>query len=208
MNFKLIKLTNPTKAILKWVNIFLTFEIIVISGIFINQSEFFGFNLTDLIKLGKLFGTLAALVFIATITPGIIRRFKLKGLLKDLQIYGTGIRAHTGVLMFLLAFAHYVFVKIIPLFPKIQEISEVPVFEYFGLLALYFCIPLAFTSNLYLKKKMKKNWNRLHSLVYLIVWFIFLHVALVGELGIAILIGLTAILETLSLIYEKLEKTK
>jgi len=162
----------------------------------ISQLSFFG-ELFTLNSLGKLAGTAAALTFVILSYPGILRRFKVGGFLKFIQLSLTPIRPHLGVLMFLLAFTHYVFVKIVPTVRLNLPLQFQP-FEFFGFAALFLCLPLALTSTFWVKKRMKQNWQKLHNLTYFILWIIFGHVALLTEIPLAILLMITGILQILS----------
>jgi sulfoxide reductase heme-binding subunit YedZ len=167
---------------------------------------FFEIGTNDLYEIGNFFGSMAAVVFVLTDIPGIFRRFKVSGVFKQIQNNLMFSRAHLGTLMFLFAFNHYVFVFLLETI-QTQNFAKFPLlFEIFGIIALYGTFPLFITSNQWAKKKMKKWWGRLHKIVYGLIWAIFIHVALVGNYLIAGLIGITAVLQLMSLLLSYLEK--
>jgi DMSO/TMAO reductase YedYZ heme-binding membrane subunit len=195
---------NFSKITLKYTNILLViFLLIAFSYGLFNKDV-----VRDLREIGELSGTLSALIFAGVLMPGITKRFNFKGIFKDLQKLGIGVRAHLGVLMFLFTVGHFLFMKLLLDITYNRSILDLNLLEIFGSLALFLCIPLAFTSNTYFRKKLKKKWNYLHSLVYIIVWFIFLHLLLVGEGLITLIIGFVGILEITSLIYYFIIKKK
>ncbi|MEI6728503.1 MAG: hypothetical protein WCK98_02565 [bacterium] len=162
-------------------------------------------------KLGKLLGIVSVGVFIVTVLPGIFRRFKVKGFLNQIQNLLMYNRARLGILMFVIATAHYLLTFLVPAI----RIGIIPpaflTFELFGVVALFGSFPLFLTSNNFSKKLLKKNWGRLHALVYILIWAIFLHVALNAETDLVkylIAIGLLIVgaLQVMSLVFEKLEK--
>jgi len=153
----------------------------------------------SLIRIGSLAGSASAFVFIILSCPGILRRFRVGGFLKTIQLSLMPVRAHLGVLMFLLAFVHYLLVKIVPTV-RLSLPVEFQLFENFGFSALFLSFPLAITSTRWMKKHMKRTWQKVHNATYLILWLIFAHVALVGEAFLAVLLAITGVLQILSLI--------
>ncbi len=165
------------------------------------------FGLKDQYSFGKLLGIAAWASFILTTIPGDIRRFELGGIFRQIQILLMFCRAQLGILMFLLASAHYTIVFI---YPAIQagSLPLIRLYEVFGAFAFYLAFPLFVTSNTWSKRYLKRNWQKLHSLTYIITWFIFLHVALASNLKIAVLTALAALLQAASLLYSYLLKPK
>jgi hypothetical protein len=162
-------------------------------------------------RVGKFFGILAVGVFILTVLPGIIRRFKIKGILGQLQNLLMFNRARLGVLMFVIATSHYLLTFLVPSI----RIGIIPppilTFELFGIMALFGSFPLFLTSNNFSKKLLKRNWGRLHAVVYILIWFIFLHVALViqndtTKLIVSFSLLIVGALQLMSLVYDKMEK--
>lgn len=57
-----------------------------------------------------------------------------------------------------------------------------PLYFYLGIAALVFMLPLAATSFMWLRKKMKgKTWKKLHKLSYLFYGLVFLHLILINN---------------------------
>lgn len=162
-------------------------------------------------RIGKLLGIMAVGFFIPTLIPGIFRRFKVKGVLQQIQNLLMFNRARLGVSMFVIATAHYLLTFLVPSI-RIGIIPPVILtFELFGVVALYGSFPLFLTSNNYSKKLLKKNWGRLHALVYILIWAVFLHVALNAETDltkylISFALLITGALQVMSLVFERMEK--
>ncbi len=148
--------------------------------------------------VGLLSGKLATFLFIIVTLPGILGRF---GIRHPLITIGIMFRRYTGIGVFLLGFVHGMTVYSLPMLAAKQLVLPPPLFITFGLTALVLLFPLFLTSNTQSVQMLGKNWKRLHSLVYVIFWFIFIHVAMQGEKSVAILIGLAGFLEILSLGY-------
>jgi DMSO/TMAO reductase YedYZ heme-binding membrane subunit len=162
--------------------------------------------------IGKKLGSISALLFCLAITTGIINRLqnnpifgKIANKLKPVGNYLMYSRAQIGISMFISGLAHYLLVVIVP-FAKYGLEPKPQAYFIFGLLALFLSFWLAITSNTQSKKLLKTKWKMLHSLVYVIVWLIFLHVALIDISVISVLVLGYAILETYSLIYVQIQK--
>jgi len=156
-------------------------------------------NRAAIYEVGEMSGKLALITFCIVITPGILRRFGIRNMLTSFLMV---IRRHLGITMFSLAFLHYSSIRLFPIiFGGVPPIIPPPLFEFIGVAALYSLAPIFITSNDSSVSKLGPWWRRIHSMVYFIVWLLFLHVAL-QEVGIwTILIGLFALAETASLIY-------
>ncbi|MCX7996653.1 MAG: ferric reductase-like transmembrane domain-containing protein [Patescibacteria group bacterium] len=151
------------------------------------------------LKSGRLVGQVSLVLFVIVILPSILRRFGVRWEPATVVML---FRRQLGVLMFVFALAHYLFVGLVPniLYGKLPE--SIPVYQVLGMLAFMATLPLAVTSNDYFQRRMGKNWTRLHRLVYIIVWLIFGHVVLFSGVGFwSILIFIIAALELLSLAY-------
>ncbi|PWU23874.1 hypothetical protein C5B42_01405 [Candidatus Cerribacteria bacterium 'Amazon FNV 2010 28 9'] len=183
----------------------------VLIVLFLVATFVFGFSLpyTNIFYfLGKGAGFAAAGFFVLAIAAGLIRRFGYSGKLFPLLIT---YRRHFGISCFLFAFFHAYVVRLLPSFVlAFQGFGFPPFFpfELFGVAALLLLFPLFVTSNDWSTKRMGKWWKRLHSLVYVIVWLIFFHVAVQGGGLMADVLGLVAALEIISLIYRQLTKNK
>lgn len=148
-------------------------------------------------------GVASFVCFTVAILPGMLVRYGIKSkLLPILYLY----RREFGKLMFLFALNHYLTIKV---FPTIQGQSTVtfPFYQVIGFVALFLSLFLFLTSNDWAVKKLGKIWQKLHKLVYVIVWLIFLHVAIVqGFSPLSTLIFIVAIAETVSLVNFHLTK--
>lgn len=156
-------------------------------------------NRAAIYEVGEMSGQLALITFCVVITPGILRRFGMRNMLTSFIMV---IRRHLGITMFSLAFLHYSSIRLFPIvFGGIPPVIPPPFFEFMGVAALYSLAPIFITSNDVSVRRLGTWWRRIHSMVYFIVWLLFLHVAF-QEIGIwTILIGIFAIAETASLIY-------
>ncbi len=159
---------------------------------------------------GKKFGTIALILFVITLIPGIIQRF---GLAKEFNLIIKlilPVRRQFGILMFVATFTHYLAMKVIPTL-QFKLPPSLPVYQAFGLVALIFSFALFITSNNWATRKLKSNWKRLHRLTYIIGWLILGHVLLGGlksesEVSLqAIVIGVVMVLEVASLIKAKVK---
>jgi DMSO/TMAO reductase YedYZ heme-binding membrane subunit len=155
------------------------------------------------VKSSRTLGQAAILLYIATVIPGIFRRFKkYNEVVSLLMMY----RRYLGILMFLCVFAHSWFnlgVEVI----KGYIPTSLPLYLLAGVSAEVLLIILAFTSNDLATKWLGIWWSRIHSLTYIILWLIFLHVVLIDKFSIwTILVGATGILVVLSHIYKKTKR--
>ncbi len=148
-------------------------------------------------------GQAAVITFIITLLPGIARRF---GIRNDATALVMLFRRQLGILTFLLGLTHYFFIFLAPTIRSGVIPTNPPLFQIMGVLSLYPMALLFLTSNDWAVKQMGKWWTRIHALVYIIAWTIFLHVALVTISVWTVLIGIAALLETVSLIYAFVNK--
>ena len=192
LNFKDIK--NTIKSLTK--------ILILITTLVIFTSYFYRQNNT----VNQFFAQSAVYSFIITMIPGIIRRFELSGFFKKIQTTLMFSRSHMGILMFLAATVHYLFISF---YPTIQRggLQEITLLGAFGAIALLASFPLFVTSNTLSKKILKKNWQKLHRISYLITWSIFIHVVLSSHIFIAAVLAIFGVLQVMSLVYKYLEKS-
>lgn len=154
-------------------------------------------------ELGAKSGTVAVLLLSVTLIPGMIRRFELKGSFMQFQLLLMVFRRHLGISMFLCAFAHATYAYILPTYT-----FAIPVFPLLGrtiagLVALVLSTPLFITSNDYFVTKMGPAWHRLHTLVYAIVLFVFVHLVLLGGAHLITYVSLVTVIgEALSWTYK------
>jgi len=158
---------------------------------------------TAFLLSARTFGQLALITYIVTTIPGICRRFGLQHrLIQILMIF----RRYFGILMYLLAVTHYLlmrgFQSIFAALPLIPE----QLFTVFGFTALVLLTAMVLTSNDFLHGYLGKWWQRIHNLTYVIIFLIFLHVALQRISIWAVLIGINALLQLVSHIYYFLRK--
>jgi len=184
------------------------FWIIVIVTIILVGSFFF--MKLPLGTYGVLAGKIAIHLFWLVSIPGIFKRFRVTGILQKIQIILMRSRRRLGILTFLLMTTHALWVR---LFFDIQEsfsnfLPSLSTFERFGLIGLILLIPLFVTSNNYSVRLLKKNWKRIHSLIYVSMWLIAFHVALQGSRLFAIPTFTVAILQAVSWIYFLTTKPK
>ena len=122
--------------------------------------------------LGRKFGVASLLLLGATLTPGILKRL---GIIRPLMILLNPYKRHLGISTYISALGHYLLVTLLPSLafgsfpPPLTQVSL------FGLLAFLTMTPLFLTSNDYSIRLLKKNWTRLHKLVYLAAFFILFH---------------------------------
>lgn len=167
------------------IRIFQLFEIslLIFAGIF----TFYAYNnFTEtallIYDLGKNFGILALIFFMITMIPGILKRLQLfPEISNPVIITITLFRRHLGIIMFLLAFIHNLFSRLLPMIVRYgfgPELSNLATFELMGSISLLILFPVWLTSNDFSQKKLGKFWKKLQSLTYIAIFFIFMHVAL------------------------------
>ncbi len=150
-------------------------------------------------EVGTLSGTIAGYLFCLSIAPGILRRFGMRGMFVSFLM---SIRREVGISMFAFSFLHYAAIRLFPIvFGGEPLIVPPPLFELLGVASLYSLAPIFITSNNWSVKTMGAWWRRLHAMVYFIVWLLFAHVALQEFEGLAIVLGIFALLEAGSLFY-------
>ncbi|PIY80872.1 MAG: hypothetical protein COY80_00445 [Candidatus Pacebacteria bacterium CG_4_10_14_0_8_um_filter_42_14] len=158
-----------------------------------------GPSLILLDEVGKKFGTLGFLLYVSTLAPSLIRRLKIP-LLQPIGVVLMVFRRHLGILMFLSIYLHQFFTTtlialVIAKFNFSQFAPNLLSHHIVGYVALGILFPLWLTSNDFSVKRMGKWWKVLHRFTYLAMFFIMVHVALVGEPLYAITLGMIAILE-------------
>lgn len=154
-------------------------------------------------QLGVWSGRLGLLFYILTTIPGISRRFGLKHkLFSLLHIF----RRYIGISMYLSISVHFWFVRGVPWF--IKGLLKLPpaLFEIMGLTAYILTFFMFLTSNDLSVARLGIWWNRIHKLTYIIIFFIFLHVALQRLSIWTILIGVTLLTQISSHIFGRLKE--
>ena len=156
----------------------------------------------DPILLGNYLGRTALILFAITLTPGIFRRmvwFTHQNIVTKFVQYVSRYRAKFGISTYLFALSHFIFVRVFPFWPNVFR-HPFAIFEWFGVFALLLLTPMFLTSNKYSYKKLGKNWKKLHKVVYIIIWLVFLHVGLQGTWYLTLIILVVGILEIVSFI--------
>lgn len=161
-------------------------------------------NFQSFYKLGVWSGRLALSLYIVTTIPGISRRFGLKHkLFSLLHVF----RRYLGISMYLFVSVHFWFVRGIPWFIKGLLKMTPALFEIMGLTAYILTFFMFLTSNDLSVANLGIWWNRIHKLTYIIIFFIFLHVAL-QKLSIwTVLIGITLLAQISSHIYGRMNNS-
>lgn len=114
-----------------------------------------------------------------TLLPGISRRLQTA---LWVQRYVMPLRRHLGILMYLLALSHAILAIFLPnwvagrLLPR-----SIPAYVLMGMTALFLTTPLFLTANDWAVRRLGRRWGTLHKLVYVVVLFVFLHVAILGS---------------------------
>ena len=150
------------------------------------------------------FAHAAVITFIVVLLPGIMGRLKIR--IQSTFVLTT-FRRQLGILMFLFSFTHFYFAEFLFRGSGMTPfLSPLPLFKLFSLVALFFLFLLFLTSNNTAVRILGPRWKRLHQLVYIIVWLLFAHVALQRTSIWSVLLGITALAETLSLVIDFVRK--
>lgn len=152
-------------------------------------------------QTGILCGKAALLLYIITMIPGITRRFGLRN--KPLSLVMI-FRRYIGISMYLFAFIHFSFVRIIVLLLNFTLAWNFALFELFGIAAATTLFFLFITSNDLSVHKLNVWWYRLHKLTYISMFFIFLHVALQKFSVWTIMMGIIILLQAFSFVYSRM----
>jgi DMSO/TMAO reductase YedYZ heme-binding membrane subunit len=140
-------------------------------------------------------GRVGIVAYSLTTIPGIARRLRVQHkLIALLMIY----RRDIGVSMYLFVTIHYFFlIGIATWFQKIFVVPT-PLFQTMGLTAYVLTFFLFATSNDFSVRRLGSWWHTIHKLTYIIIVFIFLHVALQRVSVWSILIGATLLAQASS----------
>lgn len=149
-------------------------------------------------EVGRKLGSLSALLYIATLVPGILKRFTVLPLTRAAFRLP---RREIGVTMFIFAFVHQWLVRSIPVVLETGSFLPIDNHSLAGMASLTLLFPLWMTSNDFSVKKLGKWWERIHSLTYVAMFSILVHVALISERTIATLLFITMLLEIGSWMY-------
>lgn len=159
-------------------------------------------------ELGGELGQWAVRMLWIVATPGILKRFGVKGVFQNVQIILMKSRRRLGDITFMLAFNHFLLVQgFFYLKVGLPNLLRLPLFIYFGAAALTVLFPLLITSNNYSVRTLKENWQRIHNLIYLAVWLIALHLLFNDQLRDGLITVGVAILQALSwIVYKRRQK--
>lgn len=192
------------KAIVRFVKLFWILLIILfITTIQIKELQFLWKD------LGKWAATTSIISFWLSLTPGIMKRLGVNK--PPIVLFSRTIlmlfRREIGVNMYVFASIHFGWSRILPVLAVGGSLLDVSPFEIMGFLSFALLTPLFLTSNDYSQKKLfKKSWPTLHKLARIIIWTLFIHIAL-NEAGIkAFITFIIAILVITSLIIDRKKK--
>lgn len=192
----IINISNIAKKYFPVV-IILSFALAIFVGLTQNSEAIY--------EYGKLCGLIAVYLFLVTLVPGIVKRLKLANKIKNLYLFLNLLRRQLGILTFLFVFYHFLFLRGLDSFQSGQIYTPSALFEWFGFIAFQLLFLLFVTSNDLSVRRLGKWWNRLHSLTYIIVWLVMLHVAFT-QLSLAVIAFIFAIFEVYSLVYKLFQK--
>lgn len=149
-------------------------------------------------EIGRYLGRVAAIVYALTLLPGMLRRIGAFPLVRTMLMLT---RRQLGVTMFWCVFAHLSLVRYFPILFTGSNPFIAPVFVWFGMTAFTLLFPLWLTSNETSVKKLGAWWHTIHSLTYVALFAIFLHIALQGRSWTALFVGTVMVLEVFSWIF-------
>jgi DMSO/TMAO reductase YedYZ heme-binding membrane subunit len=191
-----IKRRNPIVSVFKVFFILQTLFLFLGSWSIYRQDAYW----VEYYNLGRQSGEVGLVFFILASIPGIVRRFgKFNKLVSILMIF----RRYIGISTYLFVLIHSLFVRVVPWVARVFSPFPLEVFVVFGIVAHIMLFLLFITSNDASVSKLGLWWNRIHNLMYTIVWFIFLHVLFQRVSIWTVLIGTTAVLQVASFIYSK-----
>jgi DMSO/TMAO reductase YedYZ heme-binding membrane subunit len=155
-----------------------------------------------LLDFSAIAGQIAIVLYILTIIPGMLRRFRIQNkTVAVLMIY----RRHIGILSFFPMLYHFMMERgvyiLLAGFPKVLAMPE-----FFGAAAFFGIFLLTVTSNDMSTKRLGIWWGRIHRLTHGIVWLLFLHVALHGSNIWAVVLGVFGCMQLASFIYAKIKR--
>ncbi|MCC6711539.1 MAG: ferric reductase-like transmembrane domain-containing protein [Candidatus Pacebacteria bacterium] len=154
-------------------------------------------------ELGSKSASISLVLFWITLVPGILKRFQFKSIFIPIRVILMLFRRQIGILMYLFALTHYFWSRFLPIWLINGDLLSFSLFEFFGLGAFMLAFPMFITSNELSVNKLGKLWKTIHSVTYIIIWLLFLHVV-IREPGIKALVTLVmGCLTVASLMKEK-----
>ena len=179
----------------KWIrkfNLYLYGFCIAIAAVLFTQET----NIVNMGYVGLSFFILV--MFASTLSQGTIRK-KLMGNRAELAVMGSIFSLSHGLKYLIFAFDFSFFWR-------------APIYFYIGIASVIVMLPLAITSIMIIRKKMKgKDWKKLHKLSYLFYGLVATHLLLINNerfLFYVILFGLYVIYRLLALIHKQPVKPK
>jgi len=167
--------------------------VFITSGVYVATSA--PSSLLAFALIGKKLGTVSAGLLSLVVLPGIFKRLQW---FQSLRVTMMLFRRHIGILMYWTALMHGL--TQFGLFSIAYGPLPMNTFVAFGAVATFISLPLLITSNDFSVRLLKKWWNVLHKLVYLVLLFGALH-TLTTSFGTGIaLLGLV-FAEVVSYIY-------
>lgn len=134
-------------------------------------------------------GEFAILFYCSTLVPGILQRLNLFTTLRVIMML---FRRHLGIMTFLLIWLHMSWGSTLPLISfygvSLKALSVLSVSQWLGLSAFTLLVPLFITSNDYSVKKLGKAWKSVHKLTYVVLFLVFLHVALIESKWLLVIV--------------------
>lgn len=201
----LIGFANRNRArIISWFKVFyFLLFVILFTGVYSIATKQ-NVGIAFFYDLGVSFGRAALFLLTLAVIPGILGRFRVR---IQITFILTNFRRYIGISVFLLAFSHFMLVKVVPGIVFSGEfLPSLLLFELMGFSALMFLLPLFLTSNDWSVIHLGKWWKRLHRIIYIALWLVFLHVALQRVSIWTAWIGFIAVLETASFVFHFLSK--
>jgi DMSO/TMAO reductase YedYZ heme-binding membrane subunit len=153
-------------------------------------------------NIGRSAGKLTIIWYVLTLIPGIARRFGIQHRLVQLIML---FRRYLGILTYLTVFIHLTFIFLIPNLKNLTYLFPIPLFELFGIFAVVGLSAMFLTSNDWSVGHLKKWWQRIHNVTYIVMWFILFHVFL-QQSRWSLLIGLFVLLEMGSFVADYIRK--
>lgn len=154
---------------------------------------------------GTAFGQIALVCYVLTVLPGIARRFgKFYKPVSILMIF----RRYIGIMTFMFVLIHASIVRFFWILKGQMSVIPTEVFQVFGFLSFIILFSLFITSNDWSVRKLGRWWEWIHNLTYIVVWFIFAHVALQRVSVWSILAGIASLAQIASHIYARRKVAK
>lgn len=149
----------------------------------------------------------SALIFLILASiPGIARRFGIK---HKIFVLLSMFRRHLGIATYMFVFMHVSTMFYIPLLAGLkpnQLLSTAFQLAGFGANVLLFVMFL--TSNDFSTKRLGIWWKRIHSVVYVVIWLVFIHTYLQRISIWSVIIGIAALSQVASFAYQRYMKKK